>query len=164
MFFHNILSGSTHSWGICSVVGTRPLTVSEQDSAFPSCVDGHSALLALLSEVAGLPLICTFSTIPQMTTLHICLTASREGREGGWWRSTLHWRAQPFSICLCLHPRGQEHVSPSWQETSVCPDEYHRLCYPGRKESECWGQQSLSYSTAPSRGCCGTFVQPLFVS
>ena len=54
-------------------------------------MDVHSALMALLSEVARLPLICflhhpsgvALVHVAQEEPLHMCLTASREGREGG---------------------------------------------------------------------------------
>lgn len=115
-------------------------------------MDGHSALLALLSEVAGLPLIC-FLHHPSGVTLSTSASqpAGRVEKEG-WWR-TLHWRAQPFQhLPLPASPWPGARLHPAGRETSVCPDEYHRLCYPGRKESECWGQQSLSATALLHRG------------
>lgn len=126
-------------------------------------MDGHSALLALLSEAAGLPFNLLSPPSLGCDPLHICLTASREGREGGCGAPSLEG-VQPSSICLCLHPCGQEHVSTQLAGDIRVPRcEYHRLCYPGRKE-ECCITVTVRHSTAPSRGCCGTFVQPLFVS
>lgn len=80
--------------------------------------------MALLSEVARLPLICflhhpsgvALVHVAQEEPLHICLTASREGREGGLVaHPSREGTALPasgrYTCYFCLYPHGQEHVS-----------------------------------------------------
>lgn len=155
-----------HTVGVyVQLLGQRPLTVAWTRQrisllcGWPLCFAGSP----LWSGRAPFNLLSPPSL--GCDPLHICLTASREGREGGLVaHPSLEGTALPASASACI-PVARSTSPPSWQGDIRVPRWVPQALLSWEKGEWMLGATvTVRHSTAPSRGCCGTFVQPLFVS